>query len=243
MDELQANAKALLDDARPAFSPSAEELEALRSRLATTPPVPGVEAEVSPASTFPKWMKYSGVLVVVALLGGSAAMLASGGADHPSVEAPTHEEVEVQPVVEPSGHEASPKPEPSPPASTPVASSRAPARLHATAGAPPVRPPRARTRRPTPAEPADTFADELDLIAQARRALAGRRFTAAHEIAQRYLARFDPGSFREEADVVRLVAGCTLATDHTLARQARRYVEGKRSAFARRVREACLARE
>ena len=223
MDELRHNAKSLLERARPDFSPSAQEVQALRARL-TLGPVPPDGGGGSGGAA--NWGTYLGIAVVVALIGGGAALVA------------TRDRAPVTASVEPSLPASIPRLK-SPPV---AASAEEPVPVTPSPAPQTVAPPRARKAAPPPSaeKPRDRFNEELELITRSRRALKGRDFATARKAAAAYLERFPRGSFREEAEVLRLVARCRSGRDATTADRARAYASGKDNAFARRVRKACL---
>lgn len=101
--------------------------------------------------------------------------------------------------------------------------------------------PRHAAEQSPPAEPSATLADEIALLKRARRALQARDYSLTQATATQYFAQFAAGTFREELQVLHLIASCRSGLSEALADKARRYVAGERSAFVERVNAACLA--
>lgn len=224
MDELKPNARALLERARAAVTPSGDDVDALATRLGLPPPPGGPSGgEPGPAPTG------AGRLVLVATV---AAALVAGVAAWASAPSPTRLAPALSSV--PSPPPPTPAPTPPPP---PVAEETPQPEPEAAA------PPRPRTskRRPAP-EPAtveDDLGAELALILRARRALKADENAAARDAAASYLRRFPSGAFEREARALELIAKCNLEPTASLRDAARKAVDDG-SAFAPRIRRACL---
>ncbi len=246
MDELKTNAQALLERAKPGFAPSSAELERLRRRLSSGPTPPPDDAAPPPPKAA-NWAWYAGALVVAGLLAAGAAVVASTPGDvvadaaprpAPPLASPAPTKTATAPALSPASSTAvvapSLAPLPDPADSSSITAEPSPSEVR------PPAPKRAAPRRAAEPPATDTFAAELELIMAARKALEARAFTTARTTAQRYLRRFEDGSFGEEAEVLRLLAGCGIERSDEVKARARAYARSHDSAFARRVRLACL---
>lgn len=231
MDELSPQAKAILEQAKPAFSPSAQQLERLRDRLhspASPDPSPGAAART------PKSILGLGAIVVAGALAAGVGVIASR--QSPS---PVHLETSLSSPspLAPAPALRSWHPGPStvpPPASRP----EPPRATHVTeVSDAPARP------RHGPRDQGSGGASlvaELERIIAARRALQRRHYAETQDLARDYLDRFPRGSFREEAEVLDLVARCAEAPSGLLEARAEQYVARSDAGFISRVRNACL---
>ncbi len=234
MDELEPNAHTLLDRARVAVSPSGQDVEALAARLGLPPPPgpSGGEPSSAPAANGP------GLLRV--LLGvGAAAAIAAGVAGLLSAPSPSRltSSLSSMPPMLPM----LPMPEASPetPALAPEPREETPPQAAPVPAVPDAKK-APRKPKPTPeAVPKDDLGAELALILRARRALKAGDDTAARAAARTYASRFPSGSFEDEARALELIAGCNLGHSEDLRRAARARVD-EGSAFAQRIRGACL---
>lgn len=228
MDELQPNARALLDRARDAVEPSPDALAELGARLGIDPPPPPPPAANTPPTT--PWLGWALAAALVVGLAGVAAVgtepastLSPAGFALPRLSAP---ETVVAPDVTPDAAphpQSEPQPEPEP----------EPASAEAPAASP-------RKRRAKPSAAPEGLGAELALIVRARKALAAGRDREARRLAREYRSRFASGSFSEEAQVLELVASCHLDRDAKSIRAAKGYASKGDAAFARRVEAACL---
>lgn len=213
MDRLSDDAKAILDRARPHFSPTPEQLAKLGARLQSSPPDPGGGG----GSGIGLGAKAKGVLTVVGgtlvtiLIAGGLAMMRPASAE----PAFARRILNTPPL----------DTELSPPSWTP---------------APLALPDPSETQVAEEPVPSNTFSAELRLITTARRALLDKHFSKATKTAQTYLRRFAAGSFREEAHVLELLAQCEQDLQTIAVARAQEYLASSSPAFAARVREACL---
>lgn len=233
MADLRPNARALLEEARQAVSPSATDIAELRARLAQPPPPPEPSATAGSANG----LVYTVVaLVAMAIAAVIAAWLGSSAS-------PAAETLEPLGRWVPSPMAASEPAKPGPP--PPTTSAGPPATALPDLPEPPK--PSLRTSKPKPkpkpkpkSKQSDGLAAELELITAARKALKSGRHAKARDSARTYLRRFGRGSFVEEAKVLALVAECNLARSDAAVRQATAYLDAGNGAFAKRVRIACL---
>ena len=223
MDELQPNARALLDRARGAVNPSGEEVDALAARLGLPPSggPSGGEPSPAPAGAGRLWLAVASV----------AALVAAGVGAWVSTPSPTR--------LVPSSFSVPPLPEPAvanpePPAPAPE---EEPSAIEPTTPTPP-----SKSRPAAKPEPIveDDLQAELALMLRARRALKAGKPTEARDAATDYISRFPTGAFEEEARALELIASCNLAPTETLRETARERLAG---AFAQRIRRACLEDE
>lgn len=234
MDELKTNAKAMLARARVEATPTLTQQAQLLKRLQSAPVGPdGPDGpETAPANAGHRpWSLAVGVVAVAALL-----VLAMVLADRPATESPARV---VPPVV--GHHTDGSETEHAHAASDPplLSSPKLPAEPTLKAKRLPKKPRPAVDQGP-PAEPSATLADEIALLKRARRALQARDYTLTRATATQYFTQFAAGTFREELQVLDLIASCRSGLSEALADKARRYVAGERSAFVERVSAACL---
>jgi len=227
VDELQSNARALLDAAREAADPSTEDMAAVAARLGiSAPPPPPPPAANQAPGVWTRWLVAVGVTAAVAAAVVVAERREPKALDPAVVSLP---DLALEP--------------PHVPAATPVAV-EPPAATDVPTPAPALTSPtpkKRRSPRPAATQPTANLGDELKLIVRARKALASGNDTAARSAARSYGRRFPEGSFVEEARVVELIASCRIERDPSMVRKARRYVDAHDSSFADRVSDACLA--
>lgn len=236
MDELNSQAKQVLERARSEFTPSAEQLARLRARLDGTASPPSDPASASAGAK--GWVVKLGLVVLTAALVTAGAILGL----HREPPTPLLELGDVPisaaretlsmrgllPSLAPFDRPRSfPRPRHDPSSVTEISTTRPSARVELDRS------------RPS-GTASDTFAQELELVSRARRMLERRSFQAASKAARTYLRRFPHGSFVEEAEVVDLVASCGEHADADARRDAERYLARENARFASRVRQSCL---
>jgi hypothetical protein len=250
VDELTPEARAILATARPAFTPSAEQLARLHARrlaIPNEPSEPPPAAEASAAG----WTIYVVVAVVIAAViavvlatrppavpsnAHAAETRESDGGTDDAIDAPA--ELVVAPQRKP--------PIPSTvttavEAPTPLAPEE---RRAAASPRPRPKPAPAIIEAPAPPEPtppdADPLAAQLELIGGARRAINAERWSRADELVAEYRRRFPDGVFVDEADVLELLSACGAHPGSDSQARARRHLARPRAPFAERVRRQCL---
>lgn len=249
MAELESQAKALLERAKPAFSPRPEDLARLQERLGLSdPPGGGGGGSPPPAAGLKTSWKLAASLVVGAVLAGGAIGTSVLRSD-PSPRALGKGQVM---ATKPDAVQRSmPTWHPRPwtleqPAADgipdPLANKVAPPTPRRAQPTPQVqndRQPRERPAEAQVAAPASSLSEELELITAARRALRARHFTQTQDLATRYREEFPAGAFGEEAEVLSLVAECGLALGPQSQGAARAYLERSSGRFSQLVRHAC----
>lgn len=234
MDELNPNARTLLDEARAASSPSAADVSALRDRLGLlTPPPPPATAPEPPSgqTTLVRRLVVGGVAVAAVV-----AAIVAATASSPEVS-------RLQPLATfapqrtPAPTRETPQPSPAQPEPSPSAELSPPS---APAAPPPSRSSAKRGPDKKRAQRRGDLQDQLALIVHARKALAAGNDAGAKKSAQRYTRTFPGGAFQEEAEVLTFIASCNLGGTAATRKRARSYVERGTPSFAQRVRKACL---
>ena len=245
------HARAILDAARRELTPTAAEVERLRSRLGASPPPPDDAEPQAPGQGVgggaANWGLYVVAVIAVAVIGlvlgmgrdadRTAQPPASEGLEEKPVaveivaSAPEQEHVMVDEVAE-TGTEASVEDASSAPQQQPT--TRASRRRNAPSDTPGTK------EQVAEEDQEDAFAAELRLIIRARRALARGDRPEVRSTVRRYREAFAGGSFVEEAEVLDLLAQCSAGVSEPAKAAASRYVEGASPMFAERVRRACL---
>ncbi|MGH1342135.1 MAG: hypothetical protein ACRBN8_11315 [Nannocystales bacterium] len=236
MDELNPNARALLDAARGASSPTSQEVAALRDRLGFAAPPPPSQSAPEPSAPQTSILRRIVVGGVAAAALGAAGLAATASRPAPSRLDPIATYVPEQRA--PAPHIETPQPrqdvtahESSAPNEDPPSVQRPRKRRGSTKNA--------ATSAAAQPKGSDLQA-ELALIVKARRALTAGNNSSAKTTAQTYAREFPTGAFVEEAEVLKLIASCNLRSTPATTKRAQAYVERGASSFAQRVRKSCL---
>ncbi len=252
MDELTPRARAILHEARPAFSPQAPELARLRARLDLPGPSgddggPGGDGGTAAAASsgtanFGLYLVLAAMVVLVAW---------SVAPRRPGEVTPTMDRMPL--VIAGVSMPPAPKPVAAP---TPMPVVRvepvveAPPAVAAPAVAPTLRRPRPdsapRVDAPSVAIPepqSDGLAAELALIGDARRAANDGAWPTVRSLVATHTRSFPAGVLREEARVLDLLARCATEPSPELTASVREYLGTPGRLFASRLRRACDAED
>jgi hypothetical protein len=238
-------ARALLRDARPEFSPSPAEAARLQARLfgGTPPDDPSGGdggATAGGAASWPTYLVAAAVIVALVAWALPSDDARPGRDDTPIERPPARAAVQVDP----------------PPAKAPPPAAAEPQVEPALAPIP--EPDAERSgKRPRPAvrnaaspeelapvePPDDDLSAELALISEARRALNTEAWGKVQARVREHRERFPKGALREEAHVLDLLARCATAASAEHEATVREYLSRPRHMFDARLRRACLEGE
>lgn len=254
MDELSPRARALLQEARPAFSPQPPELARLRARLDLPGPSGddgGPSGDGGAAAVASSGAANFGLYLVLAAMVVLVAWSVAGPRRPGAVSPAMHR----MPLVVAGVSMPPPKPVvASPP--MPAVRVESVVRAPPAAGEPVVGPtPRPRRTRPDagprvdaplaaiPEPQSDALAAELALIGDARRAANGGAWATVRSLVATHARSFPDGVLREEARVLDLLARCATEPSPELTASVREYLGTPGRLFASRLRRACNAED